>query len=188
MKNLVVLVIVLFATLGAFIFSRPEQNDVPLTTTFPNQYLTSGNELEITLTPEFSVMKSQDSDGNIFVATSSQDLLMIRKVVDEETMNFTQQEAVDIVYEEFKKITVENDDEEKRVWSGVGQGKLGNNTFLFRNAIRTRMLNGQEIQEKVRQYVTYSDGEIYFITFNNFFPDVDKSAYWDEIVSSVELK
>jgi hypothetical protein len=135
MKTLVVLLLVLFATFGAFLFSRPEQHNVPITTTLPDHYVTLGNEFEITLTPEFSVMKSQDLDGNIFVATSSQDLLIIRKLVDEESLNFTQQEAVDVVYEEFKKITVENVGEDKRVWSGVGQVKLGNNIFIFRNAI-----------------------------------------------------
>lgn len=188
MKNLVALLIVFFAVSGVFIFSRPEQNNIPIVTTSPNHYITSGNELEITLTPEFSVMKSQDPNGSIFIATSSQDLLMIRKVVDEEPTDFTQQEAVDVVYEEFKNITVQNDGDDTRVWSGLGQGKLGENTFLFRNAIRTRLLNGQEIKERVRQYVTYNNGALYFITYQNFFPDADKSAYWDGIVSSVVFK
>lgn len=190
MKTLAVACVVLFAVYGVFMSFRLEQkqDNIPSATMTQNRYVTSGNELEITLTPEFSVMKSRDLDGNIFVATSSQDLLIIRKSVEESSANYTQQEIVAVMYEEFKKITVENSGNDKRVWSDVEQGQLGNNTFLFRNAIRTRTLNGQEIKERVRQYITYNNGMLYFITFNNFFPDVDKSEYWDRIVSSIEFK
>lgn len=160
-----------------------------------NTFSSLNNELSISLPPEFQVSTSLDEEDNsdsetIFVATSSQDILTIKTVPSDENLNVTQKEMVDAMYGAIKQITVNEIGSEIITWKDISTTNFGKNYFIHRNGLRTGYSEYEDypLNEGIRQDITYSKNKAYFITFTTIFPNIDKTKYWDQIVTSISFK
>lgn len=183
--------------IGGFIYSHSNTLDTKrqvlqktnFLTTTPHVYVSLYDELQITLNPDFVIQPYQDSSGFIFVATSTTDLLTIKKVVGEEDIEEASPEVViDVMYKIAEKEPVSYVGTQKIVWSNLTRSQIGANFVLSRDGIRTTKEYGREIKERVRSYMLYNNKAVYIITFQNYYPNISKTAYWDKIVSTVIFK
>jgi predicted Fe-Mo cluster-binding NifX family protein len=152
------------------------------------QYASKESELTIKIPAEFKVAVARGintEDPNIFVATSSEDLMTIRKTSAEDE-SLSEQEIMDGIYESLVPIKEDEVGQSVIMWSNVGRGMIGENNFIFRDGIRKYQADGQDVVEAVKQYITYGAGEVFFIDFITFYQA--KPVLWDGIVASIRFK
>ncbi len=149
------------------------------------------NELTIVAPVEFYVSpESAIRNGDIFVATSSDDLLAIKTIGGGDGQVHDQGDALQYIFKEYKSRDGKSFTEGSGTgqWSNTHMVVLGNNNFIVSDAIQTGTINGQLIQKNVRRYTTYDKLNFYMITFANYSPSKVKTAYWDSIVATIEFK
>jgi hypothetical protein len=153
----------------------------------PGQYASKDSELTVRLPAEFKVAVARgvnEYENLIFAATSSEDLMTIRKMAIDE--NVVGQEVIDEMYRIIESVKKDEVGGAIITWDNVAREVVGEHEYIFHSGVRRHMEGNLEIIEEVNQYITYHPSAVYFVDFITFYKS--KPALWKGIVAGIDFK